>query len=92
MRFFSGLDIVKCTGLTTAFAFTFLITNTSILLAQGTVRQQGRDVDLSRPDPTRPTTTIQSRAAVEPTQAMRDLVRDISKYGRCFNQNFVVLT
>ncbi|MDP7102005.1 MAG: hypothetical protein QF503_12745, partial [Rhodospirillales bacterium] len=61
-------------------------------MAQGTVRQQGRDVDLSRPDPTRPTTTIQSRAAVEPTQAMRDLVRDISKYGRCFNQNFVVLT
>jgi hypothetical protein len=52
MRFFSGLDIVKCTGLTTAFAFTFLITNTSILLAQGTVRQQGQDVDLSRPNPT----------------------------------------
>ena len=52
MRFFSGLDIVKRTGLTTAFAFTFLITSTSILLAQGTVHQQGQDVDLGRPNPT----------------------------------------
>ena len=91
MRFFSELDIVKRTGLTTAFAFTFLITSTSILLTQGTVRQQGQDVDLGWPNPTWPTTTIQPRAAVKPTQAMHDMVRDISKYGRYFNQNFVVI-
>ncbi len=83
---------MKRAGLNTAFGFAFLIASTSTLFAQGTVRQQGQDVDLGRPQQTRPTTTLQTREAVEPIQAMRDLVRDISKYARRFNQNFVVMT
>ncbi len=34
----------------------------------------------------------QAQEPVEPAQAMRDLVRDISKYARRFNRNFVVVT
>ena len=37
---------MKRAGFSTAFAFTLLIAGTSAVLAQGSVRQQGQDVDL----------------------------------------------
>ena len=38
------------------------------------------------------TETRQAQEPVEPPQAMRNLIRDISKYARSFNQNFFVVT
>ena len=60
--------------------------------AQGTVRQQGQDVDLGRPTEAAPVNPLITREAVDPTQAMRGLVRDIGKYARRFNRNFAVMT
>ncbi|MBT3990793.1 MAG: hypothetical protein HON14_08610 [Rhodospirillaceae bacterium] len=78
--------------LNAAFVAVLLMGGATELLAQGTVRQQGEDVDLGGPGQNSQGTGSQAQEAVDPAQAMRDLVRDISKYARKFNRNFSIVT
>ncbi len=85
--------------LNAAIATAFLIGNAADVYAQapqpptGSVRQQGQDVDLGGPNQgTEGGGAAQQQEQIDPAQAMRDLVRDISKYARGFNRNFSIIT
>jgi endo-alpha-1,4-polygalactosaminidase (GH114 family) len=80
-----------------ALVLAFFIGSAADILAQtqprpGTVRQQGQDVDLDRSRQGSGGGAALVRESTNPAQAMRDLVRDISKYARRFNRNFSVVT